>query len=216
MGINFDIINVVHEASITDWIQAVAAFLAVIGTVFTLWKLYQRDEQKQAMIGELKTQSEGLQAQTAELNAQVFQLGKIHQVLSEGIATMTKNVDMAQQNRRNDLRPYLVISTLKPAEFKHGTQYTFFNKGGSAEDVSLQEFKGEGTHYQAQLRAERGQSIIFELYHSTPFLQAWSFELWYTDADGVPYRQIVERAKESSFEPIVSPPILRDEKSNHP
>ena len=39
MGFSFDIITVVHEASITDWIQALAAMVAVIGTVFTLWKL---------------------------------------------------------------------------------------------------------------------------------------------------------------------------------
>ena len=211
MGFNFDIITVVHQASITEWIQALAALIAVPGAIAGFWVLFRRDKEKVEMIIQLKVQTEQLAAQTGELNAQVFQLGKIHQVLSEGIAAMTKNVQMAEQNRRNDLRPYLVVATIKPAEYKSGAQYEFFNKGGSAEDVCIQNFKGEGTQYLAQSRAERGQSIIIVLYQSTPFLQEWSFELHYTDSDGIPYKQILTRKKEHAFEPLVSPPIRRDE-----
>lgn len=210
MGINFDFITVIHQASITDWIQAIAALLAVIGTVFTLWKLYQRDEQKQAMIHELQQQTVGLAAQTRELNAQVFQLGNIHQAIAEGIAVMTHDVQMQEKNRRNELRPHLVVATVKPAEYGRGTQYTFFNKGGSAEDVYIRNFQGEGTQYQAQHRAERGQRILIELHQPTPFLQEWRFELHYTDADGVPYKQTVVRKKEHAFEPDVSPPLRTD------
>lgn len=210
MGINFDIITVIHQASITDWIQAIAALLAVVGTVATLWKLYQRDEQKQAMIEELKHQTSGLAAQTRELNAQVFQLGKIHQAIAEGIAVMTHDVQIQERNRRNELRPYLVLDTVKPAEHGQGIQYNFFNKGGNAEDVYIRNFEGEGRQYQAQFRAERGQYILIELYQPTPFLQEWRFELHYSDSDGIPYLQKVVRKKEHAFEPLLSPPERRD------
>lgn len=210
MGINFDMITVLHQASITDWIQAIAALLAVVGTVATLWKLYQRDEQKQAMVTELQKQTSGLAAQTRELNAQVFQLGNIHQAIAEGIAVMTHDVQMQERNRRNELRPHLVLDTVKPAEYGEGIQYNFFNKGGNAEDVYMRNFQGEGTQYQAQFRAERGQHILIELYQPTPFLQEWRFELHYTDADGIPYLQTVVRKKEHAFEPDVSTPERRD------
>lgn len=210
MGINFDIITVIHQASITDWIQAIAALLAVVGTVATLWKLYQRDEQKQAMIAELQKQTSGLAAQTRELNAQVFQLGNIHQAIAEGIAVMTHDVQMQERNRRNELRPHFVLDTMKPAEYGEGIQYNFFNKGGNAEDVSMLHFQGEGKQYQAQFRAEKGQHILIELYQPRPFQQEWRFEFHYTDADGVPYKQIVSRKKEHAFEPDVTPPIPRD------
>lgn len=210
MGINFDIITVIHQASITDWIQAIAALLAVAGTVATLWKLYQRDEQKQAMIAELQKQTSGLAAQTRELNAQVFQLGNIHQAIAEGIAVMTHDVQMQERNRRNELRPHFVLDTMKPAEYGEGIQYNFFNKGGNAEDVSMLHFQGEGKQYQAQFRAEKGQHILIELYQPRPFQQEWRFEFHYTDADGVPYKQIVSRKKEHAFEPDVTPPIPRD------
>ena len=210
MGINFDIITVIHQASITDWIQAIAALLAVAGTVATLWKLYQRDEQKQAMIAELQKQTSGLAAQTRELNAQVFQLGNIHQAIAEGIAVMTHDVQIKERNRRNELRPHLVLDTVKPAEYGQGIQYNFFNKGGNAEDVTMLHFQGDGKQYQAQFRAENGQYIVIELYQPRPFEQEWRFEFHYTDADGVPYKQIVSRKKGHAFEPDVTPPIPRD------
>ncbi len=194
----------------TDKALAIAALIAVPGAIAAFFVLFKRDEQKQAMIHELQQQTVGLSAQTRGLNAQVFQLGKIHQAIAEGIAVMTHDVQIQEKNRRNELRPYLVLGKVKPAEYGQGIQYLFFNKGGSAEEVYLQDFHGEGTHYQAQFRAEKGQHIVVELYQPKPFLQEWRFEFHYTDADEVPYKQIIQRKKEHAFEPDVSPPIRRD------
>ena len=135
MGINFDFITLIHQASITDWIQAVAAVLAVIGTVLTLWKLYQRDEQKQAMIGELQQQTKHFGQQVEQLGAQVFQLKNIHEAIAEGIRIMAKNQELDRTIHKIKIRPEFEfeLSMLKAGHTE--VEVTLKNRGGDAQGI---------------------------------------------------------------------------------
>ncbi|MGB3524628.1 MAG: hypothetical protein WBB32_01545 [Flavobacteriales bacterium] len=79
-----------QEASIPDWIQAFAATVAVAGTVASLWKLTQRDEQKQEMIASLASQANSLKEQVKELSVQSFHMANIHKVLADVLSQRTE------------------------------------------------------------------------------------------------------------------------------
>lgn len=142
MGFNFDIITVVHEATITDWIQAVAALLAVIGTVFTLWKLYERDEQKQAMIMELQKQTGHIAAQVDQLGAQVFQLKNIHEAIAKGIEYMANDEALKVELKKIELRPALEFGAYIPKPGRTDATLHLANKGGTAHDFQLKGLEG--------------------------------------------------------------------------
>ncbi len=159
MGINFDIITVIHQASITDWIQAIAALLAVLGTVATLWKLYQRDEQKQAMIQELKTQSAAavdqakhLGEQVNQLGQQVFQLERIHEAIAKGIEFMAKDEGLKAEIKKIEMRPDFEFQSHIPRVGRLESSLNLLNRGGLARNFSLT--KPEGVPVQAQVPAE--------------------------------------------------------------
>lgn len=189
MRFSFDLITVVHQSSVTDWIQALAAFLAVIGTVFTLWKLYQRDEQKQAMIGELNVQSERLQAQTAELKAQVFQLGNIHQAIAKGIEVMANDKEVREMNRRNELRPLFISTSAHPDRIK-GVMHIFENRGGTAKNVTAHWTSKNACEIRAiTTQVDRGNKLNIQIVRTKGEQQAIAFDLIYEDLDGVKYCQ---------------------------
>lgn len=132
MGIHWDFVMVVHQASITDWIQALAASVAVVGTLFTLWKLYQRDEQKQEMIGELQQQTKHFGAQVDQLGAQVFQLKNIHEAIAEGIRILARSEELDIKVRKIKIRPEFEFQTsmLKPGHLQ--AEICLKNRGGNA------------------------------------------------------------------------------------
>ncbi|HMQ75297.1 MAG TPA: hypothetical protein PKE21_14260 [Flavobacteriales bacterium] len=159
MGISFDIITVIHQASITDWIQAIAALLAVVGTVATLWKLYQRDEQKQAMIAELKTQSAAavdqarhLSEQVTQLGQQVFQLERIHEAIAKGIEFMAKDEGLKAEIKKIEMRPDFEFQSHMAKPGRVEATLKAVNRGGLARNLRLT--KPEGIAVTAECPAE--------------------------------------------------------------
>lgn len=218
MGITFDIITVVHEASITDWIQAVAAIIAIPGAIAAFIVLFKRDREKEEVVKQLTEQTKHLGEQTHELGsqteqfkAQVFQLSKIHEAIAKGIEVLSNDAEVREMNRRNELRPYLVLATTRIQPKSNRIEYEFFNKGGTAEKVQVFNFKGKPAFNQFQLRAMTGQYIQLDIIHSNPVLEEWEFEFQYEDADGIPYRQRVVRNRKLGPDLEVSPPILMNQ-----
>ena len=205
-GITFDIITVVHQAAITDWIQAVAALLAVPGAIAAFVVLFLRDKQKEAMIAELKKQTGHIGAQVDQLGAQVFQLKNIHEAIATGIEVLSNNAVMREKNRRNELRPYLVLAKTRTRPKSDRIEYEFFNRGGTANDVEIRGFRGEPEHVLNQLRAVAGQAIQVDIIDPEPIVKDWEFEFHYKDADGIAYQQRVVRKRTLGQDLEVFPP----------
>ena len=170
MGINFDIITVIHQASITDWIQAIAALLAVVGTVATLWKLYKRDEQKQAMIEELKVQSgaateqaKHLGEQVTQLSSQVFHLKNIHEAIAEGIRIMAKSEELNERIRKIKIRPNFewVSSMFKPGHVE--AVFHFTNRGGTARNFAARIIKGDDAQIRLPEVVHKDGELVLQL-----------------------------------------------------
>lgn len=189
MGIHFDLITVIHQASITDWIQAIAALLAVVGTIATLWKLYQRDEQKQAMIVELQQQTKHFGAQVEQLGAQVFQLKNIHEAIAKGIEYMAKDDGLKAELKKLEIRPDFnfeshvykagwVVATLKA-----------LNRGGLARNVRLTKPEGIPLSTDRHEEVRPGDSMTITMRAREKMEPATYYDLHFEDALGNAYTQ---------------------------
>lgn len=196
MGINFDIITVIHEASITDWIQAIAALLAVVGTVATLWKLYQRDEQKQTMIAELKTQSTAavdqarhLSEQVTQLGQQVFQLERIHEAIAKGIEFMAKDEGLKAEIKKIEMRPDFEFHSHLGKPGRTEATLNALNRGGLARNLNLTKPEGVTVVAQCPEEVRSGDKLTVQI-RSNEMMEVEPFyDLYFEDAIGHPYVQ---------------------------
>ncbi len=63
-----------HESTITDWIQAIGAIIAIIGVFVGFYKLYIDGKNKQNQINVLTDLAKESKEQTIHLSAQVDQM----------------------------------------------------------------------------------------------------------------------------------------------
>lgn len=196
MSINFDIITVLHQASITDWIQAVAALLAVVGTVATLWKLYQRDEQKQAMIQELKTQSAAavdqakhLGEQVKQLGQQVFQLERIHEAIAKGIEFMAKDEGLKAEIKKIEMRPDFEFQSHMPKPGRVEATLKAVNRGGLARNLRLTKPEGIAVTAECPAEVRPGDDLTVRIRSLGMMEVAPMYDLHFEDALGNAYVQ---------------------------
>lgn len=196
MGINFDMITVLHQASITDWIQAIAALLAVVGTVATLWKLYQRDEQKQAMVEELKTQSAAavdqarhLSEQVTQLGQQVFQLERIHEAIAKGIEFMAKDEGLKAEIKKIEMRPDFEFQSHVPAPGRVRASLNLLNRGGLAKDLRLEKSDGVPITVSCPEEVRPGDKVTVHIKTREMMEISPIYDLFFADAIGNQYVQ---------------------------
>lgn len=189
-GIHFDIITVVHQAAITDWIQAVAALLAVPGAIAAFVVLFQRDKQKDEMIAALKAQSASLAEQAKEQQAQAHHLGIIHQVLAEAISQNIQDGNLKGKIRRAEIQPFLRDNVDSFGSI-HRVTYVIINSGALATDIALSDVSTNAINLSLyKKRLDRGETLqIVGESQAGRMFEPFTFRLQYKDADGNPYRQ---------------------------
>lgn len=184
------------SATTADWVEAVGTSIAAIIAAITLWKLYQRDEQKAEMIAELKTQaaesieqSKHLGAQVEQLSQQVFQLERIHEAIASGIQIMAKSDELNERIRKQNIRPEFAYEyfTLEPGHQR--ARLGLLNRGGAARNFALRILKGTDVQPAFPEVILSNEKLIVRLRSSVKIESHPHYEVQFDDDEGTRYYQ---------------------------
>lgn len=188
-----------NQATSADWFEAWGTVAAALIAAWTLWKLYQRDEQRGEMIEELKTQagqsivqSKHLGAQVDQLTQQVFQLERIHEAIAQGIRIMAKSEELNQELRKIKIRPQFEFesSMLKPGHME--AHIKLLNRGGTAYKFAARILKGVDVQFRMPESVSTGEQMNM-LISSSQRMDDFQphIELQFVDEEGTRYAQRV-------------------------
>lgn len=159
-------------------------------------KLYQRDEQKTEMIGELKTQAaqsieqtKHLGAQVDQLSQQVFQLERIHEAIAAGIQIMAKSEELNAQIRKQEIRPEFAFQMFMLEPGNEQARLTLLNRGGTARNFALRVLKGTDVQPSFPEMTGSNEKLVVRLRSSGKIENHPHYEIQFEDEEGTPYYQ---------------------------
>lgn len=130
--------------SITDWIQALAAFFAVLGAIYAFIKLFRKDKEKQMQIDSLTTLAGESENQTSQIANQVEQMIESNRLQTEYLKLFQESIsidkdasnldqerkELEDKRRKIAIKPRFEFSTsLKTLEY---FKLNLINKGEKA------------------------------------------------------------------------------------
>lgn len=180
----------------TDWIQAIAALIAVPGAIAGFIVLFRRDKQKDAMIKELGKLAQESMKQTKHLADQVTYLSRQVQELKgiqSAIADGTQSKERAEAEKRDakmkEAKPEFVGS-FTSIKTQHQSIY-FTNQGGDAKNFRQVENDRVVVRFPKEL-VQKGEKLQLMVSWKGSLPAEDNFEIEYDDAMGNRYRQRFE------------------------
>lgn len=214
---------ILMEPSITDWIQAGAAFVGVPALLIGLYKLFVKDKEKQQQIDALVSLADAQQKSIEELTKQTGEFKYHSSLMKESNEILTKWVEIQSEmflhqkvskedekeiedrKRKQEIRPYFIFEgfSLSPGEFA----ILLLNKGGVAKNVQIGQGNGPQIKIQGPRNMEYAKGTTLHV-HCAVNIQPTetnsrkpnvSFSVEFEDIDGNKYEQTVSN-HQSSFE----------------
>jgi len=182
--------------SITDWIQAFGAVIAIIAAIIGFITLFQRDINKQKQIDSLVKLAEQSELQTKEMR--------------ETNKTIVKQFNLllvAQKQRKSDIKPSFWIPpdiSWQPANFSGA--FSIFNQGKSATIDSVVYLKGNNVLFEFPVKfiGDNG-SVEFYAKGQSDSTSIININIYFKDRDGNKYYQTFNSSQNGfKIEPPVS------------
>ena len=130
--------------SITEWIQSIAALVAIVGGIVGFVTFWRKDKDKEKKINSLISIAEQSENQTRELSNQVEQMIKSNQLQIRYLELLEKNVEIAKYNQTQQEEKLEIDKERRKVNIKpkfrydfslksqHEVKYVLINDGGSA------------------------------------------------------------------------------------
>lgn len=216
-----------YGISITDWIQAFGAIIAIAGAIFAFVKLFQKDRDKQSQIDSLAKIAEESENQTRQLTYQVEQMNESNKIQSEYLQLFQESLSLTkdkakleeetrlldEKRRKLAIMPRLEFSTsLRALDFY---SLDLINKGEKAKILSYEELeKNSVTHsmdnlIKSEISNNQSISITFK---PKPFGLSIrecfvEIKLFIEDQDGTKYYQLISGPGSKIS---INPPVLEE------
>lgn len=140
--------------SITDWIQAFGALVAIIASIFAFIKLFIRDKEKERQIENLSEIAKQSQLQTQQLFSHSIHMNEANILLREQIEIFKERlglekVNKEQREKEKEIEKRIRKNDIQPIFYQtngHGTnehlKIELTNKGGQGKIVRISIIEG--------------------------------------------------------------------------
>ena len=140
--------------SITDWIQALGALVAVFAGIYAFISLFRRDEDREKQIESLTEVAKQTTMQTQQLSAQSGHMEESNRLFREQIEILKERLilqknDQEQKEKEKEIDKRIRKNDIKPLFYQengHGTnsyiKIELKNKGGQAKLIRVDMIEG--------------------------------------------------------------------------
>ncbi len=210
--------------SITDWIQAFGALIAVIAAILGFVHLSRRNDESERQINSLTTLAKQSEVQSEIFTAQVDQMIEGNKLQTEYLEILQKSLLINQKDskineeqrlldekrRKFEIRPKIVYTGAGGGP--HAMNYNFKNMGGIAKIIKIEKMEGNNCiiKYDKLIGRELQKNARFDIAFESPAGMHLSnckvnFKLTISDIENNKYDQTIEgnpRGKIKVIEPI--------------
>jgi len=205
---------------ITDWIQSIAAVIAVPGAIVSFFILFKRDRNKEKQLKRLTEIANNHQLIASEMQQQTFRMSEQNAILEKQFELQQKmflsgineseqiRIRQVEENkiriqqRKNDIKPYLGwAGNSSSPEGRIGLELK--NRGaGEARDIEIKVTSGDVSisHIHPTV-APAGSNIKINLRanNSNAYSAIVTLTIYYVDIDGNKYYQQIDKSSENRF-----------------